>query len=243
MILYFQGPYGNYTLEDFVNLAEHLVQSSIKDSATPSIPNNQVNDEVIFDEDAPNFLKKNIGTAKAKVSSSPSLPHQNGGNTVSNTQPLSENRKTNKQSSNLHKIGKRSSPPVNLTDPSQVPLDVSNYSKPSRLDVVLPEFIVDHVESYNTTKDVQTEEDRAEAHKKLQKQIEKALEAMKRLQDSYKHLYEQISQAKTHFPMDDPAHKSLDDILASAVVPASVLPDDLIPSLSTNDNSTQINLN
>lgn len=215
-----------------------MVQSSLEDSDTPSIPNNQVNDEIIFDEDSPNFLKKSIGTAKAKISST--LPHQNGGNTVSNIQPLPENRKTSKQSSDLHKIGKRSSPPsVNLTDSSQVPLDLSSYSKPSRLDIVLPEFIVDHVESYNVTKDEQTEEDRVESHKKLQKQIEKALEAMKKLQDSYKHLYEQISQAKTLFPIDDPAHKSLDDILASAVVPTSVIPDDLVPSLLTNDNSTQ----
>lgn len=200
-----QGPYGNFTLQEFVNLAEHLITSSSNSTLT-SADGAPASDAIVFDEDSPSFIKNHFGTAKANVSGAV-----------------------------REKVArKKRSATVNLTDASFVPLDVSNYTKPSRLDVVLPEFIVDHVEAFNSS---QSETDRAEAHQKLQQHIDKAVEALKRLQDSYKHLYEQINLAKSHFPADDPAHKSLDEILASAVAPSSILPDD--SALLTSNSNPQ----
>ena len=156
-----------------------------------------------LDNESPSLFKSGVGTAKAK------------------TVDASASRKK----SNATLRGKRSS--NNRTDSQLVPLDLSTHSKPSRLDIVLPEFLVDHVESLsngnnNTKEAIENEEKRAQDHKTLEEQIQKALEAVKSLQKSYQNLYQQISQAKNLFPPTDPAHKSLDDILASAVIPGSI---------------------
>lgn len=217
-----KGPYGNFTLDEFVNFAEHLVKSSSKLSSSKAVPEKEAA-SVPFDEESPSFFQNGIGTAKTKTVSSTSASRKKA------TPSAGRNRQREKRSSNG-------------TSPSLVPLDLSSYSKPSRLDVVLPEFIVDQVESYqNATKEVtESEEKRAEKHKTLEQQIQKAVEAMKMLQQSYQHLYEQISHAKSLFPINDPAHKSLDEILASAALPASIFPDELVPNLNDSDSQTPL---
>lgn len=235
-----QGPYGNFTLQEFVGLAEHLLKSS---KTSPTKPNQveQSNDAVVFDEESPSFFK-NVGTAKLKTVSSstsaaprkptsPPRKHSNGrtARKIAN----SNSRRNNRRTRAAEQKNKSS------TATSEVPLDLSNYSKPSKLDIVLPEFIVDHVESYTsqgskpTVEDknstatvdevIESENNRAADHDILEVYVQKAVDAMKSLEDSYKFLYEQIEQAKKLFSEDDPTRKTLDDILVNAATPSSIL--------------------
>ena len=131
----------------------------------------------------------------------------------------------------------------NARNSTHVPLDLSNYSKPSRLDIVLPEFIVDHVEAFSKNESasiidqaIQSEEERAAAHQELEEKIKGAMNAMKLLEESYKHLYEQINQARNLFPVSDPTRKSLDDILTGATVPRDIIKDDPVLSSRWDDS-------
>lgn len=94
-------------------------------------------------------------------------------------------------------------------------------------------FKLENGDQDNTTSEVvsevvKAEENRAEEHDKLQVYIKKAMDAMKNLEDSYKFLYEQITQAKRLFAENDPTHKALDDILTHAAKanPESILQQD-----------------
>ena len=166
----------------------------------------------------------NVGTARLRTLSSTSTAAK---------------KPARKYSSNRRPSGRgRSKRNTNSTD---VPLDLSNYSKPSRLDIVLPEFIVDHVEAFSNNRSsidevIQSEEDRASAHQELEKKIKNAMDAMKLLAESYKNLYEQIDQARNLFPDSDPTRKSLDDILTSATTPKDILKDDSVLSRTWDDS-------
>ena len=179
---------------------------------------------IVVDEEATTFLNENnVGTARLRTLSS-----------------TSAKKPVRKYSSNRRPSGRGRS--KRNTNTTHVPLDLSNYSNPSRLDIVLPEFIVDHVEAFSNNRSsidevIQSEEERASAHQELEKKIKDAMEAMKLLEESYKQLYEQIDQARNLFPASDPTRKSLDDILTSATIPKDILKDDQVLSERWNDSS------
>jgi hypothetical protein len=219
-------------LQDFVNLAEHLIKTS---NQLP-VAANQVKedgDANHFDADSPNLLH-NVGTANARTISSSSSttnnlkkPSVTTDRKVGSYRSRSRNGRT-KRAENKEK----KNADEELADSSLVPLDLSNYSKPSRLDIFLPEFIVDHVESYAATQNnksaevvdqvIHAEEKRAAEHQQIEADMQKAVEAMKNLEDSYKVLHEQIEATRKLFPdVEDPAHKTLDDILSNASTPRS----------------------
>jgi hypothetical protein len=221
-------------LQDFVNLAEHLIKTS---NQLP-VAANQVKedgDANHFDADSPNLLH-NVGTANARTISSSSSttnnlkkPSVTTDRKVGSYRSRSRNGRTKRAENNKEK---NKNADEELADSSLVPLDLSNYSKPSRLDIFLPEFIVDHVESYAATQNnksaevvdqvIHAEEKRAAEHQQIEADMQKAVEAMKNLEDSYKVLHEQIEATRKLFPdVEDPAHKTLDDILSNASTPRS----------------------
>lgn len=218
-------------MQDFVNLAKHLIETS---NQLP-VAANQVKedgDAIHFDADSPNLLNNNVGTANARTISSSST-------TNNLKKPVATDRKVGSYRSRGRNgrtrradEEKKNADEELLADSSLVPLDLSNYSKPSRLDIFLPEFIVDHVESYAATQNNKTaevvdqvihaEEKRAAEHQQIEADMQKAVEAMKNLEDSYKVLHEQIEATRKLFPDgEDPAHKTLDDILSNASTPRS----------------------
>jgi hypothetical protein len=217
-------------LQDFVNLAEHLIKTS---NQLP-VAANQVKEDNHFDADSPNLLN-NVGTANARTISSSSSttnnmkkPSVTTDRKVGSYRSRSRNGRTKRAENNKEK----KNADEELADSSLVPLDLSNYSKPSRLDIFLPKFIVDHVESYAATQNnksaevvdqvIHAEEKRAAEHQQIEADMQKAVEAMKNLEDSYKVLHEQIEATRTLFPdVEDPAHKTLDDILSNASTPRS----------------------
>jgi hypothetical protein len=217
-------------LQDFVNLAEHLIKTS---NQLP-VAANQVKEDNHFDADSPNLLN-NVGTANARTISSSSSttnnmkkPSVTTDRKVGSYRSRSRNGRTKRAENNKEK----KNADEELADSSLVPLDLSNYSKPSRLDIFLPKFIVDHVESYAATQNnksaevvdqvIHAEEKRAAEHQQIEADMQKAVEAMKNLEDSYKVLHEQIEATRKLFPdVEDPAHKTLDDILSNASTPRS----------------------
>ncbi len=188
-------------------------------------------DAIIFNEDSPSYLN-NVGTANARTISSSST-------STSPKKTTPPSRKTYRPigGRSRSKRAEKKKQSENLTNPSEVPIDLSNFSKPSRLDIVLPEFIVDQVEAHssfkgsqqmdNSSSDVvsqviQAEEDRADRHKEMESDVKKVVEAMKNLEESYKTLYEEIESAKKLFPnTDDPARKTLEDIISTAATPTT----------------------
>lgn len=240
-----EGPYGKFDLQDFVSLAEHLVKTS---NQLPGASQAKETDAVNFDADSPSFLD-NVGTANARTISSSSTS-----NVVKKPVIFPNTRKSNYRSRVRSGRSKRAeSEPENVKGSAEVPIDLSQFSKPSRLDIFLPEYIVDHVEAHaatlknkghesnatSTSEDVdqviKAEEIRAAEHKNIEVDIQKAVEAMKNLEDSYKVLYDQIEAARKLFPdSDDPAHKTLEDILSTASTPRYTLESE---TLATTDKS------
>ena len=211
-------------------MAEYLVKNSneVADS-------NKDADAINFNEDSPSFLN-NVGTANARTVSSSSTSTA----PKKTTPPSRKTYRPIRSSKSRSKRADKKKQSEILTNPSEdgVPIDLSNYSKPSRLDIVLPEFIVDHVEAHsslngnqetNNESDVvsqviQAEEDRSAQHKEMETDVKKVAEAMKNLEESYKTLYEEIESAKKLFPSsDDPARKTLEEILSTAATPSSIL--------------------
>lgn len=218
-------------MEGFVNLAQHLIESSTKQTVSNQ---NKNMDEVNFDADSLNHLQ-NVGTAKVRtVSSTTSNSKKQMNFRKSNRPNDSKNKRLNGgQSFRTKRSDKSLKKSTNLTDTSYVPIDLSNYSKPSKLDIVLPEYIVDYVESLSPQQNpnssdvineaVQNEKDRAAEHKKIEEDVKKAIEAMKDLEKSYELLSEQIETAKQLFPENDATRKALDDIITNAPTPSSIL--------------------
>jgi hypothetical protein len=199
-----EGPYGKFDLQDFVNLAEHLIKTSNELPQTNQIKDS---DTINFDADSPNLFN-NVGTANSRTISSSSTT-----NTLK--KPATDRKVSNYRSRSRNGRSKRAdnkekNTDEELTDSSLVPLDLSNYSKPSRLDIFLPEYLVDHVESQASTQNNKTsevvdqvitaEEKRAAEHKEIEADIQKAVEAMKNLEDSYKVLHDQIEATKKIVP-------------------------------------------
>lgn len=236
-----QGPYGNFTLPEFIGFAERLVKTAPKSTQANQIPHNN---SQALDDGSPSFFK-NVGTAKTRTVSS-STGSAKKQSTFSKKHANSYKPLVNPSLSNLERT-KRSAEPAELTknqtDSSRRPVDLSTYSKPSRLDIVLPEFIIDHVNENSPHKEengnkgnastssevasevVKAEENRAEEHDKLQIYVKKAVDAMKNLEESYKFLYDQITQAKRLFAENDPTRQALDDILADAAKPKDIVED------------------
>ncbi len=185
-----------------------------------------------FDADSPNLLN-NVGTANARTISSSTTNNLKKPSVTTDRKVGSyRSRSRNGRTKRAENKEKKNAADEELTDSLLVPLDLSNYSKPSRLDIFLPEFIVDHVESYAATQNnksaevvdqvIHAEEKRAAEHEQIEADMQKAVEAMKNLEDSYKVLHEQIEATRKLFPdVDDPAHKTLDDILSNASTPRS----------------------
>lgn len=235
-----QGPYGKFDLQDFVSLAEHLVKTS---QQFPGV--SQVNDA---DADSPTSLD-NVGTANVRTVSSSSTS-----NTLKKPVISANTRKANYRSRVRNGRSKRAeSESGNVEERAQVPIDLSNYSKPSRLDIFLPEEIVDHIETYastvqnkshqdnsnSTAEDVdqiiKAEEMRAAEHKEMEVDVQKAVEAMKNLEESYKVLYDEIEAARKLFPESDhPANKALEHASSTASTLSATLESD---TLSTADKS------
>ncbi len=229
-------------MQDFINLAEHLIKTS---NELPVVNQVKDGDAITFDADSPNLLN-NVGTANARTISSSSTTNNlkkpvTTDRKVSSYRSRSRNGRTKRADKNKEKNADEE-----LADSSLVPLDLSNYSKPSRLDIFLPEYIVDHVESYAATQNnksaevvdqvINAEKKRAAEHKKIEADMQKAVEAMKNLEDSYKALHDQIEATRKLFPDgEDPAHKTLDDILSNASTPRSAFESDT-PSTATIDS-------
>ena len=222
-----------------MNLAEHLIKTSNELPQTNQIKDS---DTINFDADSPNLFN-NVGTANSRTISSSSTT-----NTLK--KPATDRKVSNYRSRSRNGRSKRAdnkekNTDEELTDSSLVPLDLSNYSKPSRLDIFLPEYLVDHVESQASTQNNKTsevvdqvitaEEKRAAEHKEIEADIQKAVEAKKNLEDSYKVLHDQIEATKKLFPhSEDPARKALEEILSAASSPSSTLKSD---KPSTSDAS------
>lgn len=230
-----------------MDFAENLVKSS---NELPYGSKIKVDDAINFDTNSPSHLK-NVGTANAQtISSSTSTAQKKTTNPPRKSyrpetrNPKSTNNDRRGRSKRAETDSKKSE---NLTDPSYVPIDLSNYSKPSRLDIVLPEYIVDHVDSFSTnhgdkekinssevvSQVIKSEENRAAEHKELENDVKKVVDAMKSLEESYKFLYDQIETAKKLFPESNPTRKALDDVMAKAATPESILKDGLLTPSST----------
>lgn len=211
-----------------------MVQSSNK---LPEAKQTKSQNDLNFETDSLSHLQ-NVGTAKVRTISS-TLSTQKKQAKPSRKTYRPESAMRSKRSENQSKKSE------NLTDPSYVPIDLSNFSKPSRLDIVLPEYIVDYVESLAphqqqtsnlsdvVSEAIQTEQNRAAEHKEIEVDIKKAVEAMKELEKSYEFLYEQIEATKQLYPNDDVTRKTLDEIVANAATPSSILKGTELP---TNSN-------
>jgi hypothetical protein len=207
-------------LQDFVNLAEHLIKSSNELPKTNKVKDS---DTINFDADSPNLIN-NVGIANSRTISSSSTT-----NTLK--KPLTTNRKVSNYRSRSRNgrikraDNKEKNTEEELADSSLVPLDLSNYSKPSRLDIFLPEYLDDHVESYGYTHNYRTFDVVDQPNiKAIKADIEKAVEAMENLEDPYKALHDQIEAIKKLLrDSEDPARKTLEDILSTASVPSSTL--------------------
>lgn len=231
-------------MQEFVSFAENLIKSS---NEVPTGSKIKADDAINFDTDSPSHLK-NVGTANSRTISSSTGTSTSQKKTTNparkSYRPDSRNAKKSINSNDrpkdrVKRAETRPKKPENLTDPSFVPIDLSNYSKPSKLDIVLPEYIVDHVESFSVqqgekqtinspeivSEAIKAEENRATEHKVMEGAVQKVVEVMKSLEESYKFLYDQIESAKKVFPVNDPTQKELDEVLANASPPPTTIPD------------------
>ena len=224
------GPYGNFTLEDFVSLAERMIVTADKTSTKSAKP---APDAVVFrpeDHDS--------GTAQIRfpTANQPPAPTRNRQPSPSRLgTPLIPSPFGNERQDFVRPV--RGVVPAQL-DPQRRPgrrfkrSTKSKKQKKNKVDASLSAQLEDsaqraanlsHSSADRLLNDtLHAEEERIEAYGHLSQDLETAMQAVKALQDSYRSLYEEIDKARLLFADSDPVRKSLDHLLASATLPSSL---------------------